>query len=312
MQLSISIRMSLGAATVAALLMARPIPARVQDAANPCGKGVELRLTPANTLQGGVLRLEVRAASPLENLNAEWAGHALPFWQDAPGKDVKNGTNVQLALLGIDLDHPVGRYHLTLTAEAEHGRVVKCSALVSIKAGKFAIERLRVAQKFVEPNPKEIERANQEGQRLREILATVTPERLWAGSFRLPLDDVKPAGNFGRRRFLNGQARSPHSGEDFPAVTGTPVHAPQRGRVVLAEEFFFSGNTVVLDHGLGLYTFYYHLSSIAVAVGDTVEPGAVLGQVGATGRVTGPHLHWGVTLNQARVNPLQLVALPPE
>ncbi len=309
MRLCISIRVSLGAVIVAAFLTALPIPASAQGAANPCGKDVELRLTPANTMQGGLLRLEVRAASPLEKLKAEWAGRALPFWQDATGKD---GKNVQRALLGIDLDHPVGRYHLTLTAEAGHGRAVKCAALVSVKAGKFAIERLRVAQKFVEPNPKEIERANQERQRLREIFATVTPERLWAGSFRLPLDDAKSAGNFGRRRVLNGQPGSPHGGEDFPAVTGTPVHAPQHGRVVLAEELFFSGNTVVLDHGLGLYTFYGHLSSIAVSVGDAVEPGAVLGQVGATGRVTGPHLHWGVTLNQARVNPLQLVALPPE
>ena len=312
MQLSISIRVSLGAAIVAAFLMALPIPASAQDKANRCGRDVELRLTPAKTMQGGLLRLEVRAASPLEKLKAEWAGRALPFWQDATGKDVKNGENVQRALLGIDLDHPVGRYHLTLTAEAGHGRAVKCAALVSVKAGKFAIERLRVAQKFVEPNPKEIEQANQERQRLREIFATVTPERLWAGSFRLPLDDAKSAGNFGRRRVLNGQPGSPHSGEDFPAIAGTPVHAPQRGRVVLAEELFFSGNTVVLDHGLGLYTFYGHLSSIAVAAGDVVEPGALLGQVGATGRVTGPHLHWGVTLNQARVNPLQLVALPPE
>ncbi len=309
MRLRISIRVSLGAAIMAALLMALPIPASAQGAASPCGKDVELHLTPANTMQGGLLRLEVRAASPLDKLKAEWAGRALPFWQDAAGKD---GKNVQRALLGIDLDHPVGRYHLTLTAEAGHGRAVKCAALVSVKAGKFAIERLRVAQKFVEPNPKEIEQANRERQRLREIFATVTPERLWAGSFRLPLDDAKSAGNFGRRRVLNGQPGSPHGGEDFPAVAGTPVHAPQRGRVVLAEELFFSGNTVVLDHGLGLYTFYGHLSSIAVAVGDVVEAGALLGQVGATGRVTGPHLHWGVTLNQARVNPLQLVALPPE
>jgi murein DD-endopeptidase MepM/ murein hydrolase activator NlpD len=89
----------------------------------------------------------------------------------------------------------------------------------------------------------------------------------------------------------------------------TPVHAAQRGRVVLAEELFFSGNTVVVDHGLGIYTFYGHLSEIAVKEGDTVEAGAALGKVGATGRVTGPHLHWGLTVERARVNPLQIVRL---
>src|SRR5437879_8034806 len=162
MRLCIAIRVSLGAAIMAALLMALPTPASAQGAASPCGKDVELRLTPANTMQGGLLRLEVRAASPLDKLKAEWTGRALPFWQDAAGKD---GKNVQRALLGIDLDHPVGRYHLTLTAEAGHGRAVKCAALVSVKAGKFAIERLRVAQKCVEPNPKEIEECNQKRQR---------------------------------------------------------------------------------------------------------------------------------------------------
>src|SRR5262249_34494202 len=117
------------------------------------------------------------------------------------------------------------------------------------------------------------------------------------------------ARNFGRRRILNGQPGSPHTGVDFPAVAGTPVRAAQRGRVVLAQELYFAGNTVVVDHGLGLYTFYGHLSSVTVKVDDVVELGAVLGEVGATGRVTGPHLHWGVTLNRARVNPLNLVAL---
>jgi murein DD-endopeptidase MepM/ murein hydrolase activator NlpD len=96
---------------------------------------------------------------------------------------------------------------------------------------------------------------------------------------------------------------------DLLATTGTPVHATQRGRVVLAEELFFAGNTVVVDHGLGIYTLYGHLSEIDAKVGDDLEAGAVLGKVGATGRVTGPHLHWGLTVERARVNPLQLVRL---
>src|SRR5260370_23530141 len=96
---------------------------------------------------------------------------------------------------------------------------------------------------------------------------------------------------------------------DLPGTTGTPVHAAQRGRVALAEELFFSGNTVVVDHGLGIYTFYGHLSEIDAKAGDTVETGAVLGKVGATGRVTGRHLHWGLTEERARGHPLLLVTL---
>ena len=179
-----------------------------------------------------------------------------------------------------------------------------------MRAGKFVTESLAVAPNFVEPNPEQLARAEEETQRLRAIFAVVVPEKLWRGRFRIPLDGVKNGGNFGRRRVLNGQPGSPHSGVDFPAPEGTPVHAAQRGRVALAEPLYFSGNTVVLDHGLGVYTFYGHLSEIAVKPGDMVEAGALLGQVGATGRVTGPHLHWGLTVNRARVNALQIVDRP--
>jgi murein DD-endopeptidase MepM/ murein hydrolase activator NlpD len=178
-----------------------------------------------------------------------------------------------------------------------------------VKAGHFATESLQVEQQFVEPNPEQLQRAQEEQKKLREILGRVTPDRLWQGNFRIPLDGVTAGKNFGRRRILNGQPGSPHGGVDFPATTGTPVHAAQRGHVVLAEELYFSGNTVLVDHGLGIYTFYGHLSEISVKVGDEVELGALLGKVGATGRVTGPHLHWGLTVNRARVNPLQIVNL---
>ena len=278
------------------------------EAADPlaCGKGVELRLNSSKTTQGGLLLVEVRGKSPLAEVKGEWLGRPLEFWQES------NPKNVHRAFLGVDLEQRAGVFPLTLAPQFETGERLSCRARVSVRAGHFAVEKLQVANEFVEPNPKDVERAEQETRRLREIFARVTPERLWRGRFRLPLDGAQAAGNFGRRRILNGEPRSPHSGEDFPAPAGEPVHASQRGRVVLAEPLFFSGNTVVLDHGLGLYTFYGHLESIAVQVGDLVEAGALLGRVGATGRVTGPHLHWAAHLNEARVNPLQIVALLSE
>ncbi len=278
------------------------MPGKTEDA-RTCGNGVQLRLSSTKSSQGGLLLVEVRSPSPLVDLKSEWLGQPLQFWQDGTDK------NVRRALLGVDLERPAGQYDLTLSAQMKSGEPVTCSAPVTVKAGAFATERLHVGRKFVEPSPKELERAKSETQRLQELFAHVTPERLWQGRFRLPVDGVGAAKNFGRRRILNGQSRTPHSGEDFPAAAGALVHAAQRGRVVLAEELFFSGNTVVLDHGLGLYTFYGHLESIAVKVGDVVEAGTPLGRVGATGRVTGPHLHWAVHLNEARVSPLQLVAL---
>jgi murein DD-endopeptidase MepM/ murein hydrolase activator NlpD len=269
-----------------------------------CGHGVSLRLTSTAAAQGSLLEVEVRGASPLTDFKTEWTGHKLPLWPDEKSK------NLQRTLLGVDLEQAPGKYDLKLTAQLVSGESFACSVSLSVKAGKFAVEKLTVARQFVEPNPEEVARANQERQHLREIFATVTPERLWRGVFRAPLDGARNAKNFGRRRVLNGEPGSPHSGVDFPAAAGTPIHAAQRGRVVLAEELFFSGNTVVIDHGLGVYTFYGHMHSLAVAAGDSVEKGALLGKVGATGRVTGAHLHWGLTVNQARVNPLGILSLP--
>jgi murein DD-endopeptidase MepM/ murein hydrolase activator NlpD len=267
-----------------------------------CGSGVRLRLSAAVTSQGSLLLAELQSAKPLADLRADWDGQEVDFWRpDARSENRR-------ALLGVDLERPRGKYQFNVWAETG-GAPVSCTAAVTVRAGKFATERLQVLPKYVEPNPEEIKRAEEERDRLRAVFAKVTPERLWQGRFRVPLDGVSAGGNFGRRRILNGQPGSPHSGMDFPASEGTPVHAAQRGRVVLAEEFFFSGNTVVIDHGLGLYTFYGHLNSVAVQVNDAVESGALLGEAGATGRVTGPHLHWGLTVNRARVNPLEIVAL---
>jgi murein DD-endopeptidase MepM/ murein hydrolase activator NlpD len=178
---------------------------------------------------------------------------------------------------------------------------------VHVIAGKFATENLHVDNKFVAPDPEQLARAKSEQQKLREIYATVSPQKLWQGRFRIPLAGVTKGANFGRRRVLNGQPGSPHGGVDLPATTGTPVRASQTGQVVLAEPLFFAGNTVIIDHGLGIYTLYGHLSEIEARVGDRIAVGAVLGKVGATGRVTGPHLHWGLSVDRSRVNALQIV-----
>jgi len=273
-------------------------------ATHDCGNGVSLRLSAPAAAQGGLIEAELRSATPIPEVKAEWAGHDLPFWQAAKSK------SVQRALIGVDLEFAPGKYELKLSAQISNAKPLACTVTVAVKAGKFPVEKLTVDKQFVEPSPQDAERAEKEGQRLHEIYARITPERLWQGNFRLPLDGARNAKNFGRRRVLNGQARSPHTGVDFPTPSGTPVHAAQSGRVVLAENLFYGGNAVVIDHGLGVYTFYGHMESLDVAAGDAVEKGAVLGKVGATGRVTGPHLHWGLIVNQARVNGLQILSLP--
>jgi len=279
-----------------------PVGAMAKEAGN-CTAGATLRLSAPVSSQGSLLLVEVKSAKPLAELKGDWGGRSVPFWQD-PGRE-----RVQRGLVGVDLEKAAGTYELKVTGQTASGEKISCRAMVAVRKGRFATESLRVENEFVEPNPEQVKRADEERQRLREIFDRVTSERLWNGKFRVPLDGVSTGGNFGKRRILNGKPGSPHGGVDFPAITGTPVHAAQRGRVALAEELFFSGNTVVVDHGLGIYTFYGHLSEIDVKVGDDLETGAVLGKVGATGRVTGPHLHWGLTVERARVNPLQIVRL---
>jgi murein DD-endopeptidase MepM/ murein hydrolase activator NlpD len=280
--------------------------ARAQD----CGNGVALRLSAAETEQGSLLLAEVRSAKAVEQISGKWGEREVPFWKDeSKATTAASGPDVRRALLGVDLEKPAGKYPFTVDLQTAGGEHASCTATVEVAEGHFATEKLTVKKQFVEPNPEQEARAEAEQKRLRAIYDTVTPERLWAGDFRMPLDGDFKGSNFGKRRVLNGKPGSPHGGTDFPAPAGTPVHAAQAGRVVLAEELYFSGNTVVVDHGLGIYTFYCHFSEIDTKVGETVEAGTLLGKVGATGRVTGPHLHWALEVEHARVNALDIVRL---
>jgi len=278
-------------------------------AVTQCGKGVSLRLSTSRVSQGSLVVVDVRSREGLGGVKGNWEGREVGFWEERAGGG-KGTTDHWRGLLGVDLEKAAGTYELTVFVTKKGSDAVGCGAKVTVVAGRFPTERLKVEGQFVEPNPEQAARAKEEQVRVGAIFDTVTPERLWKGKFRLPLDGARTGGNFGRRRVLNGQPRSPHSGVDFPAPTGTPVHATQAGRVVLAEGMFLPGNTVIVDHGLGVYTLYAHLSKISVGPGDEVEAGTVLGEVGATGRVTGPHLHWGLEMNRQRVNAMDLVRVP--
>jgi murein DD-endopeptidase MepM/ murein hydrolase activator NlpD len=272
-----------------------------------CAPGVELRISSKEPRQGSLQLVEVRSARRLVEIGGKWDGNALEFW--AAGGGAEKELDVRRALLGIDLELATGAHDFVASIKTADGEEISCTATLTVSAGQFAVEKLTVAPQFVEPNPEQLARADAERKRLREIFATGTAEKLWNGRFRVPITGATNGGNFGRRRVLNGEPSSPHTGVDFPAPAGTPIHAAQAGRVVLAEPLYFSGNTVILDHGLGVYTLYGHLSAFDVKAGDTVIAGDVIGRVGATGRVTGPHLHWGLTVNRARVNSLDIVRL---
>jgi murein DD-endopeptidase MepM/ murein hydrolase activator NlpD len=265
-----------------------------------CTDGVEAMLRTSSPIQGELQVLEIRSKKPLIDIQAAWAGQTLQFWKEY---------GHYRALMGVDLSMEPKTYQLALSVVFEGGERVGCSLPVQVQEGQFVVQKLTVEPKFVELSNKDLERSRREARRQRSIFRSVTPERLWKGEFQLPNKGFKGSGNFGKRRVFNEQPRSPHTGEDFSAVSGTPIPAVQRGRVALADNLFFSGNAVIIDHGLGLYSFYGHMKTIAVKEGDVVEAGTILGEVGATGRVTGPHLHLTIRLGNARVNPRGLLKI---
>jgi murein DD-endopeptidase MepM/ murein hydrolase activator NlpD len=205
------------------------------------------------------------------------------------------------ALVGIDLDTKPGRYDMAVRI----GDGVVHRTLI-VRPHTFPTRRLSVDPNLVHPPPDQQARVEREARETREIWSHPAQARLWSRPFARPVAD--PANSaFGTRSIYNGEPRPPHAGADFLSPSGRPIEAPNAGRVVLAAPQYFSGNTVIIDHGLGLFSLLAHLSEIDVKAGDTVTRGQMIGKVGATGRVTGPHLHWTVRLNNARVDPLSLL-----
>ena len=178
-----------------------------------------------------------------------------------------------------------------------------------VVAKKYSEQRLKVAPGTVDLSPENAARYERERTHLAAVMATFSDASALPADLqmRVPVPGRRSS-SFGLRRVFNGQARNPHSGMDIAAATGTPVLAPLPGRVIDTGDYFFNGQTVWLDHGGGLLSMVCHLSAIDVKPGDWLSTGARLGAVGATGRVTGPHLHWGVMLNRTMVDPALFLA----
>jgi len=248
--------------------------------------------------QGQALRLDVPDEAGLEAIAIEWNDKTISFVKDSAG---------WFTLVGIDLDASPGVHEAELTRTYRDGRVRREAWQIEVAERQFKTTRLEVAPKYVELSAENEAHAARERREINEIYARITPEALWAEPFAAPIPGTTGGRNFGHRRIFNNQPRAPHSGADLTAATGTEIRAMNRGRVVLAKELFYSGNAVFIDHGLGIYSVYLHLSRIGVKPGELIDKGQVLGLAGATGRVTGPHLHWGVRAQGARVDPFSLL-----
>lgn len=250
---------------------------------------------------GDLLQVRLHARSPISRVECSFIEQQVRFYPLGDGKRWE-------ALAGVDLESKPGLHSLTGTVWMSDGRSKPIKKSLRVLPKKFPVQRIRVQQKYVTLNPRDSERAAREHRQLTEIWQSATARRMWEEPFIRPVPSKRASG-FGRRRIVNGEPRNPHSGVDLRATTGTPIRAANAGRVVMAKDLFFAGKTIVLDHGLGLYTVYAHCSKIRANQGDQVRQGQIIGEVGATGRVTGPHLHWACRINGARVNPVNLTTL---
>ena len=255
--------------------------------------------TGATTLPpGGVSLLVVHASQPLDVVEGYAFGKPVRFWHDADNTK-------WFGLVSAGLDAKPGPYPVTISGVGAAGKG-SASVTLRVKPKTFETRHLKVDPEFVNPPADEVERIASEQKLMADLFAQVSQERYWRGHFDTPVPGA-PTSSFGRLSVLNGEPRNRHQGADFRAATGTPVHAPNGGRVVLASDLYFSGNTIIIDHGLGMFSLLAHLSRITVAQGVFVSRGERLGESGATGRVTGPHLHWALRLGDASVDPLALI-----
>jgi murein DD-endopeptidase MepM/ murein hydrolase activator NlpD len=226
--------------------------------------------------------------------------------QSAQPQRATNG-RTWTALVGIDLDTPAGKYPVTIRATSQGGEATMTHTLM-VTEKAFATRQLDVDPDFVNPPASLAVRIARETAAVSAAFASTSgpsPARLY---FSRPVPQ-RANSAFGTRSIFNGQPRNAHTGADFLSPSGTPIKSPGSGKVVLADNLFFSGGTVIVDHGMGIVSLFAHMSRIDVKPGDDVTQGKVVGLVGATGRVTGAHLHWAVRVNGARVDPMSLLAL---
>jgi murein DD-endopeptidase MepM/ murein hydrolase activator NlpD len=285
-------------------------------------------LTPVVVVAGSPELIRVTAPGA-SSVSGEWLGEKIAFFRGRAAGE-------WFALAGVDVEAPVGdsRFELNIVSKpsggaapgtAQRGGAGQSAApgaaqsgaagseqtftrTVEIHAAHYRTGVLTVEPKFVQPPPEAMKEIEDEIALKQKVFSASAAEPLWRGDFRAPVE-AAPTDSFGTRRTFNGKLASVHKGMDFRASVGTPVHAGNSGVVVLAAKMYYEGNCVSIDHGLGLYTISMHLSRIDVHEGERVTKGQLIGLSGATGRVTGPHLHWAVRWEGAYLDPAKLLRM---
>ncbi|HJU06730.1 MAG TPA: M23 family metallopeptidase [Nitrospiraceae bacterium] len=287
-------------AIMAIVLVTSVFPVDLLTSAPPDRPGSDGQLSGK---QGQVLVVKVPVLDRTTSVVGRFLNRRVPFFKN----DASSLTNEYVGLIGIDLQDAPGTHELVVdvTTPNEPRRL---SYNVLVIKEKYPVQRLTLPKDKVDLDEESVTRVKSEQEQVKIALEKSADERFWSGNFIQPVQGPT-TGAFGRLRVINGQSRNPHNGEDIAAPLGADVLAMNDGVVSLTVDHFFSGKGVFLDHGLGLQSMYFHLSEVTVQDGESVKRGQVIGKVGASGRASGPHLHWGVRLNGARVDPLALIKL---
>jgi murein DD-endopeptidase MepM/ murein hydrolase activator NlpD len=264
-----------------------------------------VRWEPVHVVNGSPVLFRVVPPAKLADLQGDFLGQELNF-------RFSSGCHCWYALAGVNLKTKPGSYTLRVSGTGAAADKTTASYAVTVGAAHYPFSTLKVAPAFIEPPKEELARIEEEEATKKRAFAQSLPEALWGGRFQPPAE-AEVSGIFGTARVFNGVKKSQHTGLDFRVSAGTPIHAANRGTVLLARPLYFEGNCVIIDHGQGLLTLYLHLSEIKVKEGETVETGQLLGLSGGTGRATAPHLHFAVRWRGAYLDPATLLQLrPPE
>lgn len=257
---------------------------------------------PPQLHQGSAALITVELNRVALRVSGNWIGKSLTFFKSP------DDPKIWYALAGADLETKPGSYDMTVTAVLPGGHSLKSVKSVEVAAGDFKTGAVNVPEQYVQPDAAQQREIARDDALKERAYRHLTPKPLWSGDFIKPVKG-EATQSFGESRVLNEERSSTHRGTDFEVQEGTPVLVSNSGTVVLAKELFYEGNCIIVDHGDRFFTTYMHLSKIDVRLGQQLRKGQQIGLSGATGRVTGPHMHMGVRWNGAYLDPVELLTL---
>jgi len=260
----------------------------------------DIQIHPNSVVQGAIVRVNVACQEDVLKVFYEWDDIKAKLFSDAPGR--------YSGFVPIAMNHQPGSSQLKITAITTTSQTFTRLCTVTVLEQDFPVQHLTVSPSKATLSPSDLKRHNGERKQVLNMFKNSDSGRLWKDPFTLPVEG-RISTPFGVKRFINNEPRNRHSGVDIAAPAGTPVRASAAGRVTLTGEHFFAGKSVYIDHGNELFSMYFHMNSTVVHGGQLVTCGEIIGEVGSTGRATGPHLHWGVRMHGIPVDPFSLLVL---